>query len=137
MNLVRLIYASTFKSSTVDSSELSRIHKTASEVNAKYDITGILVFGDDYFLQCIEGEREAVNQLYANIMADSRHSRSVLLEYAEVHARDFDEWSMKLVMLTSEKSKTIRRFSAKAGFNPYEMSGGSARQFLLSLKSVD
>jgi len=137
MNLVRLIYASTFKSSTVDASELSRIHKTASEVNAKHDITGILVFGDEYFLQCIEGEREAVNQLYANIMADPRHERSVLLDYSEVSSRDFDEWSMKLVMLTAERSKTIRRFSAKSVFNPYNLSGQSARELLLSLKSAE
>ncbi|NDG85670.1 MAG: BLUF domain-containing protein [Proteobacteria bacterium] len=116
MNLVRLIYASTFKTSTVDSSELSRIHKTANEVNAKFDITGILVFGNDYFLQCIEGEREAVNRLYTNILADSRHERSVLLEFAEIHERDFDEWSMKEYLKPEAKNSsrstctaTIRR----------------------------
>jgi len=137
MNLVRLIYASTFKSSTVDASELSRIHKTASEVNAKFDITGILVFGNDYFLQCIEGEREAVNRLYTNILLDSRHERSVLLEFAEVHERDFDEWSMKLVLLTKDKAKWIRRFSGTSDFDPYQLTAQSARKLLLSLKSVE
>ena len=137
MKLVRLIYASTFKSSMVDSSELSRIHKTASEVNAKFDITGILVFGNDYFLQCIEGEREAVNRLYANILADPRHERSVLLEFAEVHEREFDEWSMKLVLLTKEKAKLIRRFSGDSDFDPYELTTQSARKLLFSLKSID
>jgi hypothetical protein len=121
----------------VDSSELSRIHKTASEVNAKFDITGILVFGNDYFLQCIEGEREAVNRLYANILADPRHERSVLLEFAEVHEREFDEWSMKLVLLTKEKAKLIRRFSGDSDFDPYELTTQSARKLLFSLKSID
>lgn len=136
MRLVRLIYASTLKKD-IAQSELSKIHERAKLKNLEFDITGLLVFGNDYFLQCIEGGREVVNRLYSNITADARHEHSVLLEYSEPAERDFDEWSMKVVLLKKENSKSLRRFSTIADFNPYLLSGPSAHRLMLSLRKVD
>ena len=137
MRLVRLIYANTFKSKTVDASELSRIHEKAKTANLSLDIAGMLVFGNDFFLQCLEGGREAVNSLYSKIASDPRHERSLLLEYSELTEKDFDQWSMKLVLLTPEKMKFLRKFSATSTFDPYKMRGKSGHQLMLSLRCND
>ena len=129
---LRLIYVSTFKAST-DVTELAKIHERARESNSKYDLTGMLVFGNDYFLQCLEGGREPVNRLYANILSDQRHEKVTLLDYTELHERDFGKWSMKLVLITPEKELFLRRFSITSHFDPYQLSGQSARQLMLAL----
>ena len=132
MRLVRLIYASTLSKKT-DPSELKNIHEVATTHNSEENITGILVFGNDYFLQCLEGGPEAVNKLYYKITADKRHDHPVLLEYAEISERDFDDWAMKLVLLTPKKMKALRRYSIADGFNPYLLSGASALKLMISL----
>lgn len=109
MRLVRLIYTSTLNDG-VDPSELARIHETALRKNAKSGVTGLLAFGNDHFLQVLEGGRTAVNRVYAEISADTRHKNAILLEYSEIVERDFDEWSMKLVMLTDQKKSYLENF---------------------------
>lgn len=132
MRLTRLIYASTIKKDT-DPSELKKIHEKALHENPKNSITGILVFGEDFFLQCIEGGRDSVNRLYAKIANDPRHDHSVLIDYSEIDERKFVKWSMKLFLLTKEHKLMIQRFSLGDRFNPYEMSGPSALRFLHEL----
>lgn len=133
MRLVRLIYTSKINDGT-DPSELARIHDTALRNNAKNGITGILAFGNDHFLQVLEGGRVAVNQVYAKIANDPRHKNALLLEYSEIVERDFDQWSMKLVMLTGQKKVLLRKFSTSDDFDTYKLSGESAYRLLLALR---
>jgi len=133
MHLVRLIYASRFKDEEFDPSELNKILETSKFNNQKHEITGELVFGDDYFLQCLEGERELINQLYSNIVKDPRHSSVTLLEYEQISERYFGDWSMKLVLLTEEKINLVRRFSVSGKFNPFMMNPVSALEFMVAL----
>ena len=134
MRLIRLIYASTIKADT-DPSELAKIHEVADEKNGLSSISGLLVFGDDYFLQALEGGREAVNALYHRIMKDPRHTKIVLLEYGDISVRQFEDWRMKLVLLTEKKSQLVKRFSATEKFNPYEMTAPTALSFLQHLRT--
>ncbi|MEK0272692.1 BLUF domain-containing protein, partial [Vibrio vulnificus] len=60
----------------------------------KLGITGILFFNSQHFLQCLEGERNTVNQVYRSIINDSRHHNVVILDYSEIDSRDFHDWTM-------------------------------------------
>ncbi len=135
MRLVRLIYTSRMKDG-VDPSELARIHETAMRNNQASGTTGMLAFGNDRFLQLLEGSRTAVNHLYSKISADSRNTDVALLEYSEIVERDFDQWSMKLVLVTDQKKILLRKFSTTDDFDPYNMSGQSAYRLLLSLRNL-
>jgi hypothetical protein len=97
------------------------------------NITGALVFGDDHFLQSLEGESEAVNRLYCKISRDTRHERVTLLSYEQISERAFTEWSMKMIMLTEKKMELVKRFSTKSHFDPFKMDPKSAYHFLLAL----
>lgn len=132
--LVRLIYCSTLAENS-DTKELNKIVELAKSHNTKEFITGLLVFGNDYFLQCIEGNSEAINKLYHKIIADQRHHHPLLLEYQEVDERLFEDWAMKLILLTPKKIKTLIRFSSVATFNPYVLSGSSALKMMTFLKN--
>ncbi len=134
MNLVRIIYVSRFLEKEFDASELANINKTAIKNNKNYEITGELVFGNDYFLQCLEGERDVVSKVFSKIMKDTRHEAVTILSFEEIIEREFPEWSMKLVLLTQEKENTIRRFSGSGVFNPYSMSSKSALELMKALR---
>jgi hypothetical protein len=136
MTLVRLVYASRFEDSKFNPSELARILESATRNNPEHNITGMLAFGDDHFLQCLEGSREHVNRLYAKIANDPRHSSIVLLDYEEIKEREFADWSMRMVMLTEKNAQFIRRYSVGTRFNPFEMSGASAYHLLCAIKAA-
>ena len=132
-NLVRLVYASHFKPE-IDPSELARIHEAALEHNGKQEITGLLLFGNDQFLQCLEGGREAVNALYSKINKDHRHSQATLLSYEQIAERDFEAWSMKLVLMSEAKKQLVLRFTPTGEFAPLQMSPESALKLMLAVR---
>ncbi len=78
---------------------------------------------NDYFLQCLEGGREAVSHLYSKICQDPRHENVTLLRFEEISERRFEDWSMKLVMLTEKNNRLINRFATVSKFNPLRMNG--------------
>jgi hypothetical protein len=128
MELVRLVYISKFKTK-VNPSELAKIHKKALDFNPTHGITGVLIFGNDCFLQAIEGGRDAVNTLFSNISRDDRHEKIQLISYGEIDERDFAQWAMKLILIAGEK-KEIFRFTDNSTFNPYLMNLKAASRLI-------
>lgn len=133
MKLVRLVYASKIQVDSADSSVLVKIHEASQKNNLKADITGMLFFGNDYFVQCLEGGRDVVSKLFGKISSDKRHTDITLLSFEEVPERKFSNWAMKMVLLTDANKEIIRRFSTSDDFNPYTMSAESAYLFLLAM----
>ena len=134
MNLVRLIYASRFCHQIYDSQELSKINNSAQKNNKAADITGMLVISDDYFLQCLEGDRVAVSQIFNKISLDQRHDSIVLLSLEHVIQREFADWEMKFVILTKANSNLIREFSTSTQFNPFTMHFQNALGLMKALR---
>jgi hypothetical protein len=133
MRMVRLVYASTFNAE-VDPAELKNIHENARKNNNEIDVSGILIFGNNYFLQCLEGGRTNVNKIYEKISKDSRHKDLIILGYEECHSRMFEKWSMKLLILTEEKKEIVKKYSRTKIFDPYDMSSESCTQLLKHLE---
>jgi hypothetical protein len=133
MRLVRLIYTSSLKTDT-DHAEVNKIHAVSQENNTKNNITGMLFFGGRKFLHTIEGGRENVNLLYNKICHDPRHEHVLLLSYGEIAEREFDKFSMKLILLTKSSNKITLRYSIGETFNPYEMSGDTALRMMLAMR---
>ena len=63
MFLVRLIYASKI-SSGFGPEDIESILQSARTYNVKTNVTGMLCFSNEYFLQCLEGSRTAVIKFY-------------------------------------------------------------------------
>lgn len=132
MYLVRLIYASRPITETTPDMVKQIIH-SAQKNNPALGLTGILCFNSDYFLQCLEGDRKSVNQLYTRILNDERHTDTALLCYEEIYKRDFSEWSMGYVPYTKTFKPLVLKYSGSEEFNPYSMHGKSAYKLLRSL----
>lgn len=128
--LVRLVYVSRIGCSgnhgdkgEAYKKQIEQIFKESRQHNLEHGITGILCVGGGIFLQAIEGGRAAVNELYAHIIRDERHSDVQLLHFQEVKERRFGGWAMGKVNLESLNMSTVLKYSEKPELDPYAVSG--------------
>lgn len=82
----------------VDDAAVAHIIETARRCNPAQGITGLLVFGSGIFFQWLEGPRDNIMQLMANLKKDPRHLDVVTLSASEeLRERLFPDWDMELV----------------------------------------
>jgi hypothetical protein len=74
--------------------ELESMSKQGLEKNKEHCITGMLLYFNGKFLQLIEGEKQAVKQLYQNILNDERHTNILVLKEGTSNVPFFADWSM-------------------------------------------
>ncbi|MDT8390409.1 MAG: BLUF domain-containing protein [Lentisphaeria bacterium] len=122
---VRLIYASTL-SERCGPDDVQDILEASRAFNRANDITGLLFFNADYFLQCLEGKRQAVNELYNTIQGDSRHTRVILLDYEGTSTRMFADWSMAYLAGTHVDPDILAKYFPDGRFNPYLLDSETA-----------
>ena len=77
--------------------ELGELFSQARSNNKRKGISGALLVSDDWFVQTLEGEEDAVRGLFARIESDPRHDGVELLEAHVVGERVFQRWSMAKV----------------------------------------
>lgn len=120
--LVRLLYASRAAAPVGPDLVDSVLHSSRLH-NPALGITGILCWGGDIFMQVLEGGRETVNALYAQILRDPRHREVTLLHYEEVTERRFAGWTMGQVNLDRVNPSILLKYSERPQLDPYAVSG--------------
>ena len=88
-----LVYVSAAKNQSPDF-DVGEVLRQSRYNNAKQGISGILLYSDGNFMQALEGEAEAVEQTFARILRDERHTGLIVLTRLEIAKRQFSEWSM-------------------------------------------
>lgn len=127
--LVRLIYVS-YSSIELTDEDVAQILATSRINNKNCNITGLLMYSDRYFFQCLEGERKQVNKTYLRILADNRHSRCLIISYIDIVARLFPNWSMEQVKFNGVSNELVAKYSETGLFQPYDFSATQAEMFL-------
>lgn len=77
-----------------DDQQLQQLLLEARIYNQAVGITGILLYGQQQFLQVLEGEPTLVQALYARIRQDPRHHDVTLYADKEIAHRAFEDWAM-------------------------------------------
>ncbi len=119
--LVRLFYVSTAvgpQTTTVTGSLLEHSRRN----NQAEGVTGILCQGDGLYLQVLEGPRPAVNRIYQRIAGDTRHKCIELLTYEHITERQYGQWSMALVDLSTTDPMVLMNHT---DFDPYAADGAA------------
>ena len=93
MSVLLLAYISD-ASRSFNESEMDEMLHTFRENNAKIDVTGILLYAGNKFLQILEGDFDKVHELYEKIAADPRHENAVVMDTQLMEGRHFSSWSM-------------------------------------------
>ena len=104
--IYKLIYTSKAAPGTTDAT-LEDILASAQRNNSQADITGVLLFFDNSFIQLLEGRRSDVMAMYDKIMDDPRHTDVDLMfeEYQE--DRVFGDWRMAYVPRDRENARKL------------------------------
>lgn len=117
--LATLIYRSRLNQN-LDPSQLTELVERASIRNTQLQVTGILLFDGEHFLQVLEGPQASVNDLFARINLDSRHSNVVELLRDFAPQRRFMGSGMVLFDLRIHKPGAVLRAVLRFGTLKYQ-----------------
>jgi hypothetical protein len=123
--LSRLIYFS--EERDVGERGVLRILDEAREGNQGEGITGVLAFDRRWFLQCLEGSRDALTRKFLAIARDQRHSGVTLIVFEEVSDRLFPDWTMGAINVG---------VLDRDAFHPPSMTASTAIQTLRNLQAT-
>ncbi len=125
---IRLVY---FSRALRDMSlqDIQDILTTARTNNSDQDICGMLCYESNWFLQALEGDREAVNELFLEIADDVRHDDVVIISYAQVDECIFPNWHMGYSANSGAVTGMLATFGLDR-FEPDKLSPDQALQFL-------
>ncbi len=138
MALHELIYTS-LATREMSPSDLTGILDQAREKNARRNITGLLVYYRQTFMQSLEGDKAEIFSLFDTISQDTRATKSYLMWDAPIEQRSFPSWSMAFLApgdLSLEENPAYSNFLA-TGFGQ-EVPGSRntlGKQFLMSLRN--
>ncbi len=91
--LYALVYQS-HATRPMEASDLDILLLDARINNELANVTGALVYGNQRFVQYLEGTRADVEQIYARITRASQHHQLEILEQGRVETRRFQRWHM-------------------------------------------
>lgn len=132
--MIRLIYVSTVVEG-FDPIEMEDILRIARSRNKRENMTGFLFFTPNHFVQCLEGDRRAVNRLYADLMRDKRHHDLMILDYSDIRTRAFADWKMAYLGPRDVDRSLLAPFSNETGFDPYALDRDAVNELIRLLAS--
>ncbi len=129
-DLCQLVYISRITSTGLSSpSTLNDISEIAIERNQTDEITGILCYGNGYFLQCVEGSEQALTNLKNRLLADERHKDMEILDFSAIDERRFSSWSLRSITLERWMTRDPE-LKKLMPFKPYSWSVDEWHRFL-------
>lgn len=87
--------------------DLRRLLLQSSANNTRLGVTGLLLYAEGYYMQVLEGDATAVQNLYASIRADSRHTDVDTLSEGVIKERIFQNWAMAFQTLPGEDFRRL------------------------------
>ena len=109
--LATLTYQSRAIKSFSDS-ELQELLHVAQARNHAAGVTGLLIYDNERFFQCLEGPADAVESVWSSIKRDDRHTHVELLGNSPTPTRFFAGWDMRL-------AQSITRHDGRASDSLY------------------
>lgn len=132
----RIIYSS---QAVVDFSpeELIKLLEVSRHNNERANVSGMLLYCCQSFLQMLEGDPAALEQTYRRILADERHANLRLLMNAQVSDRIFPDWTMGFEHVDDEDlAQELDGYTPETDHplvNPDLITNGRVAQTLLEL----
>jgi hypothetical protein len=74
--------------------QLQQLLRQANSRNQALGVTGMLLYGQEQFLQVLEGEQALVQPLYEHIRQDPRHRDVTTFADKQIAHRAFKDWAM-------------------------------------------
>ena len=124
--LTRLIYHSENISGGLGGkmmADLNAIMDSSVRNNERHGITGALLFDPIWFVQILEGDREAISTTLRRIMPDPRHDAVTIMDCGPIDGRLFGNWWMGVANMQGEHASLLAKHGLGPRFDPRKMSG--------------
>jgi uncharacterized protein YaaQ len=105
--------------------QLQKLLTGARRRNTELAVTGILLYGNERFVQVLEGEEALVQEVYAQIRQDARHRNILTFANKPVAERAFREWAMGFQALTAPQFEQVVGYLGPPGV-PVSLAGFSS-----------
>ena len=122
--LKQIIYSS--RPLGFDKDTVQQILVSSCKNNQSVEVTGLLIYSEDQYLQLLEGPLPALEETFSKIKSDTRHDNIIVLKEDFTDRRLFSSWTMRPqplnVMMFEEddiKNGLIERFSPSQAFNVF------------------
>lgn len=139
MPLTRLIYYSEYQIVPGEISALGQLNlilSSANRNNQRLGLTGALIFDELWFIQALEGSREAVWRTFQRICEDERHACAVLVEMREVKERCFANWWMGLATRNDRTETVFAPYLRNGHLSPVTMSADTMLELMVALAKL-
>jgi len=134
MSLSRLVYFSEIAIAPTERDwRILELQKIAVTENRRRHLTGALIYDDRWFAQALEGEIQFVEEIFARILRDTRHSNVKILSNAVVPERLFGKWSMGFAARTLKTEPLFGLHWFNATRTPIIMSEKSLLKLMIEL----
>jgi hypothetical protein len=104
--MIQLSYISSV-AHPMSTEELVQLLQTCLANNDRNGVTGMLLYGNDTFLQTLEGEEKVVDSLYEKIRHDPRHCNVKSLTRKVIEARQYADWNMGFKRMTNKELQHV------------------------------
>jgi len=108
--LFHIVYVS-FSHKSLTEKELEELLHEIRKKNQIHNVTGLLLYNNESFIQVVEGEKRTLKDLYEHIMKDHRHNNIVKLLEEPISQRVFPNWSMGFKIIDNKKINKIPGYS--------------------------
>ena len=91
--MFELIYTSVGRKPLTDD-EVADLLEECREFNLEHNVTGLLLYDGEQFMQLLEGYAAEVEALFCRIAADSRHHSINVCSRRDLEVRNLETWAM-------------------------------------------
>lgn len=134
MQIKQLVYAS-HQVFPFDGLGLVSLLYRARERNQRTGITGVLLYSQGMFVQCLEGDSDDVDAIFERIASDPRHADVVVLQSIETGERHFAHWSMGCAEVDTFQGLRLMRAQWESELRNIERDATCSPGFML-MKSI-
>lgn len=106
-------------SSSEIESDLLGILSHSRRANAQRGITGVLYYGDGYFLHCMEGEQKVITAVMNRMATDPRHHNLEVVMLEPIEHLSFSQWRMRFARTDQAVTQMLQQHEM-ARFQPYQ-----------------
>lgn len=87
---------------TLKNPELEKLFEFIIEMNPSLNITGALLYNNNFFLQVLEGSKKTVKELFSKIRKDKRHTDILMIFDQRIENRIFQNYEANFSILKTK-----------------------------------
>ena len=132
-NLFHWIYISTATEFLTEPGKLELLKHSRTR-NQSLDATGMLLYGNQSFIQVLEAGKDNLRVLQTSIRQDTRHQGIITLKDEAIEERVFPDWQMGFADRDQDEEEFLRQLDGLYDFAGIDEQQGYSWQLLQSFR---